>query len=596
MASVRSNSPGCSRAISCPDGRFSSFLTLGPLTPTSEDEGCSFLSLKSRAVSSDSADQGDPAPQLSRSEPNLPPSNTLRQRLSAPPLNDFAVAALSSLGQRLKPLSFKRLHSKESKRLQENEVIFDPSHAEVGLAKRLRVLPESSFGWTQNCIVLDQQRLPDYIFTDFETLHNGKVVTEFAYIKEGYRRTDGSFVTESNKEPTDTPTIPDINYNLSIARDPAASYVRVITKNSYYRDLFTTMFRATMSLQSEYNNLTFISVILKRPDLNSNSASRTFVMIFISMFIVLECWRVRAAMNLAQREWDRDEKAGDLIKQPERVREGLEGDSIRELFVSLRRNILTRFEVFSQSKCMVFFVFLGVPKRVKDLPVMLHPWKAVQAFAAFKADGHRGYFLGYPNVALFRCEDEAALLQMLLPTICMMLVMTALKVYCTVTTEVTWLFFAINVIPSLVSFCLNMKSWHRMMQDRKNFKKWLDDRVANPPADHAERKVISDLLRAHFNEDAGFNLCLDDTERKKAAELAREKNRKKRCAELLRELQLWDAPDFLEAGLPLGVSPELAHRVIAGMRSAAEEGLDQSQLCRRGPKDDDDPLDIVNEE
>jgi hypothetical protein len=222
---------------------------------------------------------------------------------------------LGSIGRRLQLPSMKRLPSRESKRLQENEVIFDPNHGQVGLAKRLRVLPESSFGWTQNCIVLDQQRLPDYIFTDFETLHNGKVVTEFAYIKEGYRRKDGSFVTESNKQASDTPTSPDINYNLSIASDPAASYVRVITKNSYYRDLFTTMFRATLSLQSEYNNLTFISVILKRPDLNSNSASRTFVMVFISMFIVLECWRVRAAMNLARREWERDEKAGDLIQE-----------------------------------------------------------------------------------------------------------------------------------------------------------------------------------------------------------------------------------------------------------------------------------------
>jgi len=54
---------------------------------------------------------------------------------------------------------------------------------------------------------------------------------------------------------------------------------------------------------------------------------------------------------------------------------------------------------------LVFFHFFDVPMEVKDIVNRLHPWKAMQPYAALKIEGSRCFLLGYPNSHVFRMED-----------------------------------------------------------------------------------------------------------------------------------------------------------------------------------------------
>merc|ERR1719424_1657931 len=57
---------------------------------------------------------------------------------------------------------------------------------------------------------------------------------------------------------------------------------------------------------------------------------------------------------------------------------------------------------------MVMFEFFMIQKDVKDIPINLHPFKGVQSlsgFSAFKAEGHRAYFVGYRSKTMHLVEN-----------------------------------------------------------------------------------------------------------------------------------------------------------------------------------------------
>eukprot|EP00747_Dinoflagellata_sp_TGD_P116993 gnl/TRDRNA2_/TRDRNA2_172504_c1_seq3.p1 gnl/TRDRNA2_/TRDRNA2_172504_c1~~gnl/TRDRNA2_/TRDRNA2_172504_c1_seq3.p1 ORF type:complete len:599 (+),score=89.31 gnl/TRDRNA2_/TRDRNA2_172504_c1_seq3:256-1797(+) len=54
---------------------------------------------------------------------------------------------------------------------------------------------------------------------------------------------------------------------------------------------------------------------------------------------------------------------------------------------------------------LVIFTFFAVQMQVKDIVIMLHPWKSVQHYAAFKLENARAYLVGYKDANMFYVEN-----------------------------------------------------------------------------------------------------------------------------------------------------------------------------------------------
>merc|ERR1712032_583412 len=82
---------------------------------------------------------------------------------------------------------------------------------------------------------------------------------------------------------------------------------------------------------------------------------------------------------------------------------------------------------------LVAFTFFDVEKQVRDIVIMLHPWKSVQPYAAFKCEGHRAYIVGYMDEYMFRLENRTGQWSVLPFNILTRTIIFALKLYMVLT-------------------------------------------------------------------------------------------------------------------------------------------------------------------
>mmetsp|Transcript_104154 Transcript_104154/g.269743 ORF Transcript_104154/g.269743 Transcript_104154/m.269743 type:complete len:555 (+) Transcript_104154:108-1772(+) len=162
------------------------------------------------------------------------------------------------------------------------------------------------------------------------------------------------------------------------------AYARLITLNSWYISLFSAMLFVCLGAMDIQSNLALGFEMMI--DENKNYAQ-----FYMSKYLFGLCWFGLVLLNIAcaYREalWEWTIKSSALV-----------GDLITEC-----NSIDTVVCFFA----LVMFKFFFLEMHVKDIVILLHPWKAVQPYAAFKCENARGYLVGFPSEYVFRMENRA---------------------------------------------------------------------------------------------------------------------------------------------------------------------------------------------
>lgn len=432
---------------------------------------------------------------------------------------------------------------------EQNEVVFDEEAQARPESIRKRVLPESAIGWTENCVVLGQRNLPDYLFTDFSLVDGrGRLLTEFKYTESEDGQHSKGRIYYRGEKPTE---------------GEKTKWVHLITKNSCWNDLLWALTKGMLFSMTEYSHFQFIVAMDHNQGL--------FLAMICCLFLAYIA-RIGAAWSSATKEWAIDE--GDII-QRSLWREPSDGASMPQ-----PKN-LRKFDIYRAFAALFMFNMLGITGLLRDITKYLHSWKGVQPFAAFKADGARGFLLGFPSAALFRIENRPHAQLRYILTGLQALVLTLLKMYAilmrwdqrndaanatnttrvstgpapdpapsTNTTgqihsgsELNWdIFLDVRTLPGLITCIANFWGAYRLHKDKSHVKKWLYEQIHHE--DPKEQQVAQRLLKKHFNITFSVHPPEDSAGITSSTPLAgsrpkAQKHGMDRCAELARELQLW---------------------------------------------------------
>lgn len=274
----------------------------------------------------------------------------------------------------------------------------------------------------------------------------------------------------------------DIFYDVSVERDgKSVQYARLLTINSWYNHLFTVMVLTVLMVMDLYTNFDLCmdlvlpagaDVLMKELQEIAGILSVPFVV----GWSIMVGFQIIFSVNTALKDWK--------IKSNPRV-----GDIITHV------GFFDRFYTFL---AMIFFAFFDIDASVRDLPVRLHPWKSVQPFCAFKADGHRAYAIGYESEEMFRVEDHEAFGKMVFQLLMNTLVF-AMKTWMLgqklAKGDISMLLIQ-SCVTSLPSLCLAWRKWWCLWHDRRKLHQTLTRTIQkserqpkNLQSEHMLRKV-----------------------------------------------------------------------------------------------------------
>jgi len=280
------------------------------------------------------------------------------------------------------------------------------------------------------------------------------------------------------------------NYDLIDPEGQSSSgFALLITLNLWYKWLlqdlfmvglyFADMFSNIALISELYNNETFVELL--------PTSRWVFSVSFIFVNLVALCVATRTAI------WDyesmRSLSKGDLVL----------GAGLHDRSVTL--------------VALVVFTFFGIKKTVRDIVPMLHPWKSVQPFAAFKCNGHRAFLVGYPEKFHYLSTDmsgQQVQLPLRIAIKTSVLVFKAyMFVYCVLQDHDrlgAWEALATSIFLSSGSLVLHWLKGYRLLSNRR--KLWTRlKRVcmrANPSeSEKVEQGHAKRLMQLHFNREVG---------------------------------------------------------------------------------------------
>jgi len=455
-----------------------------------------------------------------------------------------------------------------------NEVPFNTHGEDRPSWLRRRVLPHSTIGWTKNCVVLDQYKLPDYLLTDLGVVdREGGLVTHCFYKMSSTGRT-------IDRDASRNQSI--IYHKRDVGSEDNVAYARLVTKNWYWNALLWTIVKHGMVFATtEYSHFTFTSTLLRSLDDDVPYLlryPRHVITITWSVFVIL---RVMVATRTAHLEWLVDRETGpDIIREGHCLQKPEHSSFQEDRHLPLTWSDRKRGRVFvrrlrnlEQWRCfiaLIIFHLIGVTGMIRDLPLMLHPWKGLQPYAAFKADGARMYLIGFPSASLYRIEKQPRHELRYLLTFVVTLLLTAFKVY------VRWIDEGwsksrfpqvrafVEIFPSVISMVICAFGFTSLVRDKMVLRPWLESQLKSSSIQ--QQQVAQKLLKKHFGvktvnargtrvpfQDDSFEACMIQ-----------------RCAELARELQLWRVSIVLCNPLKSkGVDPSEVEQVCEALRQIA---------------------------
>lgn len=312
--------------------------------------------------------------------------------------------------------------------------------------------------YTQGLVVVNRQCLPEQLFqrlrfTDSEKY--GRLVTEFEYGKRSG----------------------ELYYDVEARDDPAEDgYGRLITLNWWYQQLFLSIVFASLAISNAFCNVLFCVSLFTDVHMKIRVPVYTRC-VFVALFLITEWGIIRKCRIEANKDWTSradPEKVGDLIV----------GDAL---------NSIDKAWAWAAMCC---FKFINLDAIVKDIIIWLHPWKNVQPYGSFKADGHRCYVVGFASEYMFRCENKHSQQEFLSQQLFLVAVLATFKV--NIVIESGTLLPLILTLPSVINFFVIMHKQWALVEDRKRHWQWLRDQHRHVEQDTAAWKAVEKQKSMHF--------------------------------------------------------------------------------------------------
>lgn len=254
------------------------------------------------------------------------------------------------------------------------------------------------------------------------------------------------------------------------------SYGQLLTLNSWHMTLLNAMLYVCSNMMDLQSNIMLCAVLYTDETLSEMFRTSkhvfTAVFAFILTLSILLAWREA----LTQFHIKSNPHVGNLVKNCHWW------DSLWHI------------------AALGCFVFFDVEAQVSDVVMRLHPWNAVQPFAAFKCENVRAFVLGFSNRRMFDVENHPGQhtvmpLQLLTRTL-----VTIYKIYLWwqhPKQNLTLLLAFLSSVPSVVWGLVRL--WY-LCRDRRQLHRALVAALQSCSTKEAERNVAKNLLAHHFRQ------------------------------------------------------------------------------------------------
>lgn len=204
-----------------------------------------------------------------------------------------------------------------------------------------------------------------------------------------------------------------IFYDISAQESESNGYARLITLNAWWMDLAMVLMKVSASVLTLQSEIILVATLFinEETDGGTNDLKWPFSLVWLTTLLI-QCF---LTFRTASREWN--------IKASPRV-----GDIIT--------NCCFWDRTCAFVSCWMFH-FFNVDGHVKDIVTILHPWKSVQPYAAFKQEGHRAFLIGYLDEFLFRVDNFSGRHNSLPLQLLTRSVMVAFKILLLVTSDMS---------------------------------------------------------------------------------------------------------------------------------------------------------------
>jgi len=288
--------------------------------------------------------------------------------------------------------------------------------------------------------------------TDNQSRFGRRLVTEFEYDKKTGQ----------------------IFYDIAEQESTQNGYARLVTLNSWYLSLLQALLCVTFSaIDIQGNIMLWGSLFYEEETAALFPYTRWGFVALWSIMIAVAC--VIAVVD-ARKEWKI--KASPVV-----------GDIVNQ----------SNMDSWGAFFALIVFRFFDVEKQVKDVVILLHPWKAVQPFAALKCEGSRCYVLGYPTEHLFRTENRAGQHRSMVVMTFLKVTVLAAKIYFLIWQFRVMVLLAICSAAPSVAWALS--AWWRHSADRERAKRWLERRLRDKRINYSEIQAIRQILKLHWGVD-----------------------------------------------------------------------------------------------
>eukprot|EP00928_Gymnodinium_smaydae_P007516 TRINITY_DN12698_c0_g4_i1.p1 TRINITY_DN12698_c0_g4~~TRINITY_DN12698_c0_g4_i1.p1 ORF type:complete len:505 (-),score=88.18 TRINITY_DN12698_c0_g4_i1:15-1529(-) len=378
------------------------------------------------------------------------------------------------------------------------------------------------------------QTIPDYVLEELCLVNDGQATRGFRF----------------SRDPENPKIVYDLQQccglycypNVERARDEDMGYARVVTKNTFYDDLWSTIRSVCVDALDEYSHLNFCAILLYHSDYEAVSFAERLT--FVVVFVLCDLISLTLAFDRARRGWcamvlkeeGGQTSAGDLVISSADCRfdEHPPSDGfawcpaciskgaccccffcVRSLWRSFS-NLMQRrappgrgfankhqrlawyseWQLFLQLWLMEFF---GVRKRISEHFIQVHPFHRTMPWSAFQRDHARAVLQCYENKSMWRYEDNAGL-EWSLPLeffIKVLLFFVKMRLAIGLSQSLSLPLLALSVGPTFFSLYLRAIKWRTLRKDRTTFKAYLKAGLAEKPQDADLKR----LWEKHFSED-----------------------------------------------------------------------------------------------
>lgn len=269
-------------------------------------------------------------------------------------------------------------------------------------------------------------------------------------------------------------------------------YARMISLPQWYLSLISVIGVVSLEiLDTHANFLLIVNILYDQPVWMEDFPQSPYVLTVGYILLTICCFV--CAVNAAKVEW--------TIKA---------SPAVGDIHGSFDRP--TQMSVFG---AIVLFKYFAVECLVMDIVILLHPWKSVQPYAAFKTEGTRLYALGWQSKTMYEVENRRGQWN----TMSMRLVQKSF-IFFTKAWFATWLWFGpaenralalyLSVLSSSGSLIWGWGKWNMLRKQRNMLRQYLLNVVESCSANQDSAHLDSDndatrqtdtalrLLKQHF--------------------------------------------------------------------------------------------------